>query len=140
MAESICAEMIEKRGLNGQISVASAAAHCDEIGNPPHRGTREKLAREGIPLVPHRAVLMTGSDGEKYDLLIGMDGYNIRDIRRIAAGNEGKAVRLLDFTDHPRDIDDPWYTGDFDKAYDDISEGCAALLDKLEESLSRRKS
>ena len=81
MAESVCAHMIRLRGLEDKIQVSSAAAHTDEIGNPPHRGTREKLAQEGIPLVPHRARLMRKEDGENYDYLIAMDEYNVRDMK-----------------------------------------------------------
>ena len=132
MAESVCAEMIRRRGWERFVAVSSAAAHTDEIGNPPHRGTREKLTREGIPLVPHRAVLMTALDGEKYDYLIGMDAANVRDMKRIVAPKgEGKVCRLLDYASSPRSIADPWYTGDFEQTYEDVVEGCAALLDRL---------
>ena len=72
MAESVCAYEIVKRGIKN-VSVDSAAAHTDEIGNPPHRGTQEKLRRENVPLIPHRARLLLNSDGEKYDYFIGMD-------------------------------------------------------------------
>ena len=129
MAESVFAHLAEKRGLGGEVAVASAAAHTDEIGNPPHRGTREKLKEMGIPLIPHRARLLTREDGEKYDLLIGMDEYNRRDILRVVgAENAHKVKCLLDFTPHPRAIADPWYTGNFDETYRDIIEGCNALL------------
>lgn len=71
-------------------------------------------------------------DYGKYDYLIGMDRYNITDMLRILGGDpDGKVSRLLDFTDHPRDVADPWYTGDFDTAYDDVLEGCNALLDHI---------
>ncbi len=130
MAESICAYFIEKRGLGQLISVSSAAAHTDEIGNPPHRGTREKLREEGIPLVPHRARLMTSADGDFYDFLIGMDAYNVRDMKRIVgAKNANKVKMLLDFSEHSRPIADPWYTGNFEETYRDIVEGCTAFLD-----------
>ena len=132
MAESVCAHLIEKRGLSGKVAVASAAAHTDEIGNPPHFGTREKLQAVGVPLIPHRARLMTKADGEEYDLLIGMDAYNVRDMKGIVgAANAPKVKMLLDYSAHPRAIADPWYTGDFDQTYADIVEGCTALLDSL---------
>lgn len=133
MAESVCADMIKKRGLTGKISVASAAAHTDELGNPPHYGTVRKLAREGVPLVPHRARLMSAADGDRFDLLIGMDEYNVRDMKRIVGVKNEKKVRLLlDFTARPRAIADPWYTGNFDETFRDVTEGCKALLDELE--------
>ena len=132
MAESVFSALIERRGWAGEVAVSSAAAHTDEIGNPPHRGTREKLAKEGVPLVPHRARLMTKSDGETYDFLIGMDDYNVRDMRRIVGGEHaGKVKKLLDFTKNPRAIADPWYTGNFDETYRDVVEGCEALADFL---------
>ena len=130
MAESVFAAKIAARGLAGRFLVASAAAHTDALGEPPHRGTREKLARDGIPLIPHRARLMTASDGEKYDYLIGMDDQNVRDMRRIVgAKNAGKVCKLLDFSSRPRAIADPWYTGNFDETFGDIVEGCDALLE-----------
>lgn len=132
MAESVCAYMIEERGLQEKISVSSAAAHTDEIGNPPHFGTVEKLRREGIPLIPHKAVLLTRADGEQYDYILGMDDYNVRDMKRILSPDCAyKVRRLLDFTNRPRPIADPWYTGNFDETYSDITEGCKALLDYL---------
>lgn len=131
MAESVFSDMLRKRGAQG-IVVSSAAAHTGELGNPPHRGTRERLARAGIPLVPHRARLMTKEDGEEYDLIIGMDAENIRDMKRVVGKkNEEKVKMLLDYTASPRSVADPWYTGDFDKTYDDIVEGCSALLERL---------
>lgn len=132
MAESVMAYLIERRGLTADIAVASAAAHTDEIGNQPHRGTREKLAQEGIPLVPHRARLMTERDGEEYDLLIGMDRWNVKDMQRIVGRkNAHKVHMLLDYADSPRAIADPWYTHNFDETFHDVMEGCNALLDYL---------
>lgn len=132
MAESVMAYLVKERGLDGEIVVSSAAAHTDEIGNPPHYGTREKLKQEGIPLVPHRARLLTANDGGKYDYFLGMDDANVRDIRRILPSEcNGKIFRLLDFTNTPRAIADPWYTGNFDATFNDVLAGCNALLDYL---------
>lgn len=136
MAESICAHMILQKGLAGKIGVASAATHTDEIGNTPHYGTVSKLQEVGIPLVPHRARLLSGADGDNYDLLIGMDEFNIWDMKRIVGDKSaGKVKMLLDYTAHPRAIADPWYTGNFDETYSDIVEGCSALLDILEQKV-----
>lgn len=131
MAESVCAYEIKRRGID-HISVDSAAAHTDEIGNPPHRGTQEKLRREGIPLIPHRARLLLKSDGGKYDYFIGMDEYNVRDMRRILGEIDKPVCKLLDFTTSPRAIADPWYTGNFDATFEDVVKGVSALLDRLE--------
>ena len=137
MAESVMAHMISERGLQGKIIVSSAAAHTDEIGNAPHYGTRRKLSEEGIPLVPHRARLMTREDGDEYDLLVGMDAYNVRDMRRIVGEkNASKVSMLLDGTPHPRPIADPWYTGNFEETYRDVKEGCSALLERLINTLN----
>lgn len=137
MAESVMTYLISKRRLEDKITVASAAAHTDEIGNSPHIGTRRKLADEGIPLVPHRARLMTREDGDYFDLLIGMDAYNVRDMRRIVGEkNASKVSMLLDGTMHPRPIADPWYTGNFDETYRDVTEGCLALLERIVRTLN----
>lgn len=138
MAESVCAFEIEKRGITNVVA-DSAAAHTDEIGNPPHHGTVEKLRYEGIPLVPHRARLLVKADGEKYDYFIGMDEYNVRDMKRILGNIQKPVCKLLDFTASPRAIADPWYTGNFDETFQDVTEGVDALLDGLEEKgLARR--
>lgn len=139
MAESVCAYEIVRRGIKN-ISVDSAATHTDEIGSEPHRVTREKLRREGIPLIPHRARLLLKSDGQKYDYFIGMDEYNVRDMRRILGEIDKPVCKLLDFTSAPRAIADPWYTGNFDVTFEDIAEGVNALLDRIEaERLAERK-
>jgi protein-tyrosine phosphatase len=132
MAEFVFQDMVEKRGLADRFYIASAGTSDEERGNPVHRGTREKLQREGIPLGNHRATQMRRSDYEKYDYLIGMEERNLSGMCRIAGGDpEGKIRRLLDFSDRPRDIADPWYTGNFDLTYEDIREGCQRLLEYI---------
>lgn len=132
MAESVMSHLIDQHYLSHAISVDSAATSTEEIGNPPHRGTVCKLQQVGIPVVPHRARQMRKSDYETYDYLIGMDDWNIRNILRIAGGDpENKICKLLEFAGSTRDIADPWYTGDFDETYDDVMEGCEALLKHL---------
>ena len=128
--------MITQHGLSDRFHIASAATSREEIGNPPHHGTVRKLREVGIPVVPHRAVQMTRKDYETYDYLIGMDDWNIRNMQRITGGDpEHKIYKLLEFADTTRDISDPWYTGNFDVTYDDIVEGCEALLGKLQREL-----
>lgn len=132
MAESVMVHLAAQWGLSGQFQIASAATSTEEIGNGVHWGTRQKLQQEGVPCIPHRAVQMTRADYLRYDLLIGMDSANLRNMLRIAGSDpSGKIRRLLDFTPHPRDIADPWYTGNFDATYNDIVAGCTALLDHL---------
>ena len=131
MAEFVMRDLVEKAGLSGQITVASAATSTEEIGNPVHPGTRAKLSQAGISAAGKTAVQMTKRDYDSYDYLIGMDSANLRNIRRITGREDAKICRLLDFTGHPRDIADPWYTGDFEQTYADVLEGCTALLDDL---------
>ena len=132
MAESVLSHMISQRGLSNDFHIASAATSREEIGNPPHHGTVRKLREVGVPVVPHRAVQMTKKDYEAYDYLIGMDDWNIRNMQRITGGDpQNKIYKLLEFANSTRNIADPWYTGNFDVTYDDIMEGCEALLKKL---------
>ena len=132
MAEFVLKDMVEKRGLAGAFYIASAATSREEIGNGVHPGTRRKLAEFGISTAGKRAVQLTVADYDKYDLLLGMDGANLRNMRRILGGDpEGKVRLLLDFTNRPGEIADPWYTGNFDQTYIDVRDGCAALLTRL---------
>ena len=134
MAEFVMKDMVEQAGLSDQFYIYSAATSTEEIGNGIHRGTLSVLNREGIPCTGHRAVQLTRRDYEEYDYLIGMDDWNIRNMQRITGGDpKGKLHKLLAFADAERDIADPWYTGNFDETYDDIKEGCEALLNKLKE-------
>lgn len=132
MAESVLTHMVKQRHIDHLFEINSAATSREEIGNPPHHGTVNKLRQVGISLIPHRAVQMTKADYEKYDYLIGMDDWNIRNMLRIAGGDPDHKIRkLLSFAGSARDIADPWYTGNFDETYDDIIEGCEAFLDIL---------
>ena len=135
MAEFVMRDMIKKRGLDGKIVTASVATSTEEIGNPVHSGTRRKLREHGISTDGKYAVQLTKSDYDKYDYLIGMDSANIRNMKCITGGDE-KIIRLLDLTDEPRDVADPWYTGDFDTTYNDVVKGCKVLLEKLEGELN----
>ena len=136
MAQSVFQNMIDRRGLSDRFVIDSAATSREEIGNPPHYGTRRKLEQVGIPLIPHRATQMTRQDYLDYDYLIGMDTANIRNMQRIAGGGDpqGKIYKLLTFAGSGRDVADPWYTGDFESTYRDVTEGCEALLEQLLES------
>ena len=133
MAQSVLAFMARKRDLREFFQIDSAATHRDEIGNPPHRGTLQKLREVHIPSVPHRARLLTRADGESFDYIIGMDAGNLRDMRRILGDCRAELALLLDYTDRPRDIADPWFTGNFDETYDDIVCGLNGFLEYLRE-------
>lgn len=129
MSEFILRDMVSKRGLSARFSIASAATSREEIGNPVYPPARRKLREHGIDPVGKTARQMTRADYQEYDYLLAAERYNITNMLRITGGDpEHKIFRLLDFSDRPRDIDDPWYTGDFDAAWDDIVEGCEAFL------------
>lgn len=133
MAEFLLKDIVNKRGLADAFEIASAATSREEIGNPVHYGTRNKLAQFGISVAGKHAVQVTKRDYEYYDLLLVMDSNNIRNLRRIIGEDtQNKVHLLLDYTERKGEsIADPWYTGDFDVTYDDIMEGLAGLLEQL---------
>lgn len=134
MAEFILKDMVRKRGMADDFFIASAATSNEEIGNPVHPGTRDVLSRLGLSCSGKYAVRMEQTDYEKYDYLIGMDQWNRRNMLRICGDDpEGKIHLLLDFTDSPRDVADPWYTGDFQQTYQDVARGCEEFLNYLKE-------
>ena len=130
MAEFVMRDFAKKAGA--EVLAASAATSREEIGNPVYPPARAKLAEHGISCAGHAARQLVRGDYEKYDHLIGMDAANIRNILRICGGDpDGKVCRLLDFTDRPGDVADPWYTGDFDATWRDVAAGCRGLLAAL---------
>lgn len=133
MAEFVMKDMVQKAGAADDFFIASAATSTEEIGNPVHHGTRSRLAREGISVAGKYARQMTQRDYEEYDYLIGMDHWNLRNMQRITGPDtDNKLSLLLDYTDRVgADIADPWYTGNFEETYNDIVEGCTALLRNL---------
>ena len=133
MAEFVFKGLVKKQGLEACFEIASCATSSEEIGNPIHPGAARKLREHGISCSGHRARRITKADYDHYDYLICMEQWNIRNLGRVLCGDqEGKVHLLLDFTDRPGDIDDPWYSGDFSKAYDDIKRGCEGLLTFLQ--------
>ena len=121
--------MEKQKGLEDLFEIDSAATSTEEIGNSPHYGTVSKLRMEGIPLVPHRARQMTKRDYRDYDYIIGMDSANIRNMGRICGGDpDGKFFLMLEFAGSSRDVADPWYTGDFDSTYRDITKGLDGFM------------
>lgn len=131
MAESVLVHLLEGAGVSG-ISVCSSATSTEEIGEGIHPGALRELRRRGVPAIPHHAVQLQRADAEKYDVFLGMDEANVRNMTRILGDRaSGKCFKLLDFTVHPRAIADPWYTGEFEETWCDILEGCQAIAERL---------
>ena len=135
MCEFVMKDLVNKAGRADQFEIASAATSTEELGNPVHPGTRRQLALHGISCEGKRARQVTRADYDYYDMLICADSNNIRNLRRITGGDpDGKISLVLDHTSRPgRDVDDPWYSGDFETTWNDVSEGCAGLLRELTE-------
>ena len=133
MGEYILKDLVERRGIAGDFFIASAAVSREELGNDVYPPARRCLTAHGIACPRRRAVQLTAADYEKFDWILYMEEYNRSGLRRLLPEDPaGKIRRLLDFTKSPRDVEDPWYTGDFETAYRDIREGCLAFLDYLE--------
>ncbi len=132
MAEFVMKDLVRKAGLEKEFLIESAATSTEEIGNGVYPPARRKLAEHGISCQGKTARQMTRGDYDRYDLLIGMDSMNIRNMKRICGGDPyGKIRMLMDFTQRPGDVADPWYTGDFEATWIDVLEGCEALMDLL---------
>ncbi len=131
-AEFIMKDLVKKENPEADIYIASSATSTEEIGNPIYPPAKAELSRRGIPCGDKRAVQLKKSDYGKYDMFIVMDENNMRNIIRIFGNDpDGKIHKLLDFTDRRGDISDPWYSGRFDIAFDDIYSGCTGLLNYI---------
>lgn len=131
MAEFVMKDILAKAGRT-DVAVESAALRTDEIGSDIHRGTRAKLIEKGIPFSPRRAWLLTAAKAREYDLIIGMDAYNMADLRRLVYPEDRSKLRLMmEIAGESRDVADPWYTGDFDATYRDVAAGCQALFGQI---------
>ena len=129
MAEFVMKDLVKKAGVEREFSIASAATSTEEIGCPVYPPARRKLAEHGIGCAGHAARQLTAADYDHWDYLVGMDGANLRNMRRICGGDpEGKISLLLDWSDRSGDVADPWYTGDFDATWRDVLAGCSGLL------------
>ena len=125
-------DLVKKAGLEERFLIASAATSTEEIGNSVYPPARRKLAEHHISCEGKTARQLTRSDYDRYDLLIGMDSWNIRNMRTICGGDpEGKIQMLMDYTRRPGDVADPWYTGDFEATWRDVLEGCQGLLESI---------
>ncbi len=133
MAESVFTELVHRAGRADEFIIDSAATSTEEIGNPPHHGTVAKLREVGIPVVAHRARQVRRAEYGNWDRIVYMDAENARGLRRIFGDDpDGKITRLLDWTERPGDVADPWYTGNFDATYRDVLAGCTAMLEQME--------
>ena len=134
MAEFVMKDLVKKAGLEDQFYIESAATSTEEIwngiGNPVYPPARKKLAEHGLSCEGKRARQITRQDYADFDLIIGMDQANLRNIRRIC-GRDDKTHLLMEYAGKHRDVADPWYTGDFDATWNDVSEGCKGLLSFL---------
>ena len=131
MAEFVMKDLVSKAGLDDDFYIESAATSTEEIGNSVYPPARRKLAEHGIGCQGKTARQMTRSDYDRFDLLVGMDSWNIRNMKTICSSDpKGKIVKLMDFTKRPGDVADPWYTGDFEATWEDVLEGCQGILDR----------
>jgi len=131
MAEFVMKELVRQSGRNSDFYIESAATSTEEIGNAVYPPARRKLAEHGIRCDNKRARQLRSEDYTRFDLLIGMDEWNRRNMTRLCGGDpEGKIHLLLDFTDRPGEVADPWYTGDFEATWRDVLEGCKAILNR----------
>ena len=129
MAEFVFKDLVKKNDLENKFYIESAATSREEEGNGMHYGTIQKLKEKNIDFIDKKSRRIEKSDYEKFDYILGMEERNIINIKRIIEkDNDNKIYRLLDFSNNPRDIADPWYTGNFDKTYEDILEGCQTFL------------
>ena len=136
MAEFVMKDLVKKAGLESRFRIESAATSREEIGNPVYPPARRKLKEHGISCEGHAARQLTNQDYEEYDLLIGMDQANLRSMYRICGGDfSDKMSLLMEHTDHPGDVADPWYTGDFEATWLDVLSGCQGLLKEIEHEL-----
>ena len=134
MAEFVMTDLVKQAGLESRFRIESAATSTEELGNPVYPPARRKLAEHGIDCAGKTARRLTASDYGRYNLLIGMDRANLRNMQRICGGDPGGKMRLLmDYTDRPGDVADPWYTDDFETTWRDVLAGCRGLLDACKE-------
>ena len=132
MAEFVMKDLVRKAGREAEFHIESAATSTEEIGNAVYPPARNKLAEHGISCKGKTARQMTREDYQRFDLLIGMDRWNIENMEDICEGDdEGKIHMMLDYTSRPGDVADPWYTGNFEATWRDVLEGCRGLLRTL---------
>ncbi len=133
MAEFVMKDLVKKAGLSHNFHIESAATSTEEIGNSVYPPARRKLAEHNISCQGKTARQMKASDYQRFDMLIGMDDWNIRNMKRICGNDpDGKISQLMDYTNRPGEVADPWYTGNFEATWQDVLEGCKGLLASLQ--------
>ena len=138
MAEFVMKDLVRKAGLEDQFTIASAATSTEELGNGVYPPARRELSVHGIACAGHAARQLQKADYRRWDLLVGMDRANLRNMNRICGGDpDGKIHLLLEYAGRADEVADPWYTGDFRQTWDDVLEGCSALLRHLGYEISR---
>ena len=131
MAEFVMKDLLAKAGIT-DVSVESAALRTDEIGNDIHYGTRGILVKYGIPFTHRAAWQLTAAKVSEYDMVVGMDAYNMADLKRLVYPEDmGKVFKMLELTGSSRDVADPWFTGNFEETYEDVLAGCTAILESI---------
>ena len=131
MAEFVMKDLLAKAGIT-DVSVESAALRTDEIGNDIHYGTRGILVKYGIPFSSRSAWQLTAAKVSEYDMVVGMDAYNMADLKRLVyPEDKGKVFKMLELTGSSRDVADPWFTGNFEETYEDVLAGCTAILESI---------
>lgn len=132
MAEFVMKDLVNKLGKADKFEIASAATSTEELGNPVYPPVRRLLSEKGLSCAGKTARQMTKEDYSHYDYIIAMDRYNLRNMTRFVGSDPDKKVSLLlDFTNRPGDVADPWYSGDFETTWEDVCEGCRGLLKEL---------
>jgi len=138
MAHCLMANLLQEAGID-DVAVDSAATSTEEIGNSIHYGARQELLRHDIPILPHRARQLRFDDGQKYDLFLGADTANLANMRRmLPQDTQDRSFLLLDMVGEHRGIADPWYTDNFRETWDDVLQGCQAILEQLLKSHPHR--
>lgn len=137
MAEFYFKHLVKEAGLAEQFEITSTATSREEIGNDTHPGTKRKLKEMNIPFGPRRARQITAADYKQFDYIIIMDENNRRNLERLLGPDtDHKVYKMLSFINETRDVKDPWYTGNFEETYDDVSQGCQALLKEIRQEHS----
>lgn len=132
MAEFVMKDMVKKKGLLDMFEIASAATSTEALGEPVYPPARKKLQEKGLSCSGKTSRQMTSNDYGYYDFIVAMDRHNLRNMTRFVGNDpDGKVSLLMDYTPTPRDVADPWYTGDFEKTWEDVNMGCEGLLKKL---------
>ena len=132
MAEFVMKDLVNKKGMADQFEIASAATSTEEIGNPVYPPAKRKLKEHGIPCEGKTARQMTKADYTYYNYIIAMDRFNLKNMTKFVGNDpDNKVSLLMDFTSQPKDVADPWYTGDLDATLNDVCEGCVGIIKKL---------